>query len=212
MNPLPKISGWLLLLLLGCGILAPTTVLAQQRRTRPVTVKSLPKIKLESERSPDFKDSKKGNAALAYWGVISLEQLELDLNKFEFLEELEVYILVLLDRKPRTALVFEQSFLFKDVEGNLKHNAKFYFSPVFFRKHLESTRVDTNKMSVYMELRVDKKPIHREVIASTQTGMPKDWFQQLRGATPIKDEILPKSKTPFASLDFDYYMYEKPTP
>lgn len=211
MNSLPKISGWLLLLLLGAAILAPAPAMAQ-RRTRPAGVKSLPKIKLESERSPDFKDAKKGNAALAYWGVISLEQLELDLGKFEFVDELEVYVLALLDRKPRSAQVFEQSFLFKDVEGGTKHNAKFYLPPTFFRKHLESTRVDVNKVSVYVELRIDKKPIHREVIVNTQTGMPKDWFQQLRGATPVKDEILPKSKTPFASLDYDFYMYEKPTP
>jgi len=67
-----------------------------------------------------------------------------------------------------------------------------------------------SKVSVYVEVRVDGSAIHKNPLINTATGLPKDWYLQVGRIKRIKHALLPKSKTPFASLDFDYYLYELP--
>jgi hypothetical protein len=63
---------------------------------------------------------------------------------------------------------------------------------------------------VYVELRVNGSPLHRNPIVNTATGIPRDWFQKVGNAMKVSNALLLKSKTPFADLDYDYYLYEVP--
>jgi len=168
------------------------------------------KIKLESMRAPEFKDSMQGIAACAHWGVISLE-FELDNTKDEWIDELEVYCLVLAQQKGGTAVVLEQSFSFMDVCGGDKNRVLLFITPNFFRRYLDnSKRPDMSKLSAYVELRVGGSPIHKSPIVISASGLPKDWYQQAGRLKRISNALLPKSRTPFASLDYDYFLYELP--
>ena len=168
------------------------------------------KLKLETMRAPEFKDSKQGIAGCAHWGVVSLD-FELDNNKDEWVDELEVYCLILAQQKGGTAVALEQSFRYMDVCGGDKNHVLLFITPTFFRRYLDnSKRPDTSKLSAYVELRVGGSPIHKSPIFNTAAGLPKDWYQQAGRIKRIANALLPKSRTPFASVDFDYYLYELP--
>lgn len=167
------------------------------------------KPKLESRRAPEFKDSKRGMSALGYWGVIDLE-FELDNRKDEWLDELEVYCLVLAMPRGSGGVVLEQTFRYMDVRGGEKNNLNLFITPNFFRRHMDSNKPDMSRLSVYLELRMNGSPLHRNPIVNTATGVPRDWFQKVGNAKKIPNALLLKSKTPFADLDYDYYLYEVP--
>lgn len=168
------------------------------------------KLKLETMRAPEFKDSKQGIAGCAHWGVVSLD-FELDNDKDEWVDELEVYCLILAQQKGGTAVALEQSFRYMDVCGGDKNHVLLFITPTFFRRYLDnSKRPNTSKLSAYVELRVGGSPIHKSPIFNTAAGLPKDWYQQAGRIKRIANALLPKSRTPFASVDFDYYLYELP--
>lgn len=183
-----------------------------QRRSRfSVKEGGSMKLKLETMRAPEFKDSKQGIAGCAHWGVVSLD-FELDNDKDEWVDELEIYCLILAQQKGGTAVALEQSFRYMDVCGGDKNHVLLFITPSFFRRYLDnSKRPDTSKLSAYVEIRVGGSPIHKSPIFNTATGLPKDWYQQAGRIKRIPNALLPKSRTPFASLDFDYYLYELPT-
>ncbi|MDD3694854.1 MAG: hypothetical protein PHG44_02670 [Lentisphaeria bacterium] len=167
------------------------------------------KLKLESRRAPEFKDSKRGVGGLGYWGVINLE-FELDNRKDEWLDELEVYCLVLAMPRGGGGVKLEETFRYMDLRGGEKNNLVLFITPNFFRRHMDSNRPDMSKLSVYVELRVNGSPLHRNPIVNTATGIPRDWFQKVGNAMKVSNALLLKSKTPFADLDYDYYLYEVP--
>jgi len=168
------------------------------------------KLNLETMRAPEFKDSKQGISGCAYWGVVSLE-FELDNKKDEWIDELEVYCLVLAQQKGGTAVALEQSFRYMDVCGGEKNRVQLFITPTFFKRYLDSgKRPDMSKLSAYVEIRMGGVALHKNPITSTATGLPKDWYQQVGRIKRIANALFPKSKTPFASVDFDYYLYELP--
>lgn len=167
--------------------------------------------KLDNVRAPEFKDSKQGIGGCGYWGVVSLE-FELTDKKDVWIDELEVYCLILAELKGGVAVVLEQAYRYIDVRGGEKNRVNLYITPTFFRKHLDnSNKPDMRKLSVYMEVRVDGSPIHKSPIVNTASGLPKDWYQKIGRFKKIPNSLLPKSKTPFAHLDSDYYLYEIPS-
>ncbi len=168
-----------------------------------------PKLKLETLRGPEFKDSRYSSSAAGYWGVINLE-FELNNKKDEWIDELEVFCKILIETKNGKGLVLENSFFYVDVCGGDKNRVVLYIPPNFFRRHLELSKPDMNKTNVYLELRVEGKPIHKNVIIQTNTRIPKDWYGKTDRYRTLNNVILLKSKTPFAPLDYDYYLLERP--
>jgi len=168
-----------------------------------------PKLKLETVRGPEYKDSRHGTAAAGYWGVINLE-FELTNKKDEWIDELEVYCKILIETKDGKGLVLENSFFYVDVCCGDKNRVVLYIPPSFFRRHLEINRPDMKKTNVYLELRVDGAPIHKNVIVETNTKIPRDWYKMTDRYKSLSNVILLKSKTPFAPLDYDYYILERP--
>ncbi|MFA6930884.1 MAG: hypothetical protein WCT05_11195 [Lentisphaeria bacterium] len=167
--------------------------------------------KLDIIRAPEFKDSKQGIGGCGYWGVVSLE-FELNDKKDEWIDELEVYCLILAEQKGGVAVVLEQAYRYINVCCDEKNRVNLYITPSFFRRYLDnSNKPDMRKLSAYLEVRVDGSPIHKSPIVNTATGIPKDWYQKVGRFKKISNVLLSKSKTPFAHLDSDYYLYELPS-
>lgn len=167
------------------------------------------KPKVESIRAPEFKDSKQGISGCGYWGAITVE-FELQNRKDDWIDELEVYCLLLVERRNGGPLALEDSFRYMNVRGGEKNRVVVYINPTFFRRYQNVNRPDMNRVSAYIELRVDGTPIHRAPILNTASGIPKDWYQQASQVKRIPNALQAKSKTPFATLDMDYYLYEVP--
>jgi len=203
-----------LILLLVLSMLLPvSTVMAQSKKIR--LKPNSGKVKVESVRTPDFKDSKKGsNGNGGYWTAIEVE-FELDGRKDEWLDSLEIFYRVLIHRKDNDKFILaERSIDYNDIQGGKKLFAVAYLKPNFSRRYFTSKTADTGAISVYIEIRSDGVPIQKktELITVTGNGVPKDWFsgKRLENVRVVSDVIFRKSETPFAALDYDYYLDEKP--
>ena len=94
-----------------------------------------------------------------------------------------------------------------DVEDGRSHLICAYVSPKFFKRYLRSKRVETTRISVYVEFYVDGIRVAREERHSSK--MPNNWYNNQDKMQSFPNSLLPKSKTPFAAMDFDYYEFEK---
>jgi hypothetical protein len=203
-----------LILLLVLSMLLPvSTVMAQSKKIR--LKPNSGKVKVENVRTPDFKDSKKGsNGNGGYWTAIEVE-FELDGKKDEWLDSLEIFYRVLIHRKDNDKFILaERSIDYNDIQGGKKLFAVAYLKPNFTRRYFNSKTADPGAISVYIEIRSDGVPIQKktELITVTGNGVPKDWFsgKRLENVRVVSDVIFRKSETPFAALDYDYYLDEKP--
>lgn len=182
------------------------TPFALAQRSR-VDVK-ITSLKFENQRTPSYKDSAQGGqGAKDSWCRIDLA-FDTKGASNSWLGELEVYWIVMAESdvsaKP---IVMTQSVFYTDVEDG-RHNACIYLKPKFFSRYLGSPRIDPRKLSVYVELRIDGQRVAREERKSSRA--PDGWYNKAESAGRIiQYELLPKSRTPFAPLDYDYYEHEK---
>ncbi len=191
------------LLAMICLAAAP---LAMAQRSR-VDVK-VTSLKFETERTPSFKDSSRGSqGARDMWCRVDLAY-DTKGARNGWLDEVEVFWMVLAESDVSSKpLVMTQSVFYTDVEDG-KHIACIYLKPRFFKRYIGSSRIDSRKLSVYVEIRVDGQRVAREEIKTNR--VPDGWYNKAEAAGRIlQNELLPKSKTPFAPLDYDFYEHEK---
>jgi hypothetical protein len=191
------------LLAVLCLLIAPAAM-AQRSRT-DVKITSL---KFDNERTPSFKDSNRGSqGSRDMWCRIDLA-FDTKGASGGWIDEIEIFWLVLAESDQYSKpLVMTQSVFYTDVEDG-KHSACIYLKPKFFKRYLGSSRVDTRKLSVYAEIRIAGQRVAREERKTNR--MPDGWYNKAEAAGRIlSSELLPKSRTPFAALDYDYYEHEK---
>ena len=165
------------------------------------------KIDFKDQVTPQFKDSLHGSqGAKERWFRVDVEFDSK--SKRGWIGELEVRWLVAIQADNVTKVAgLTQSITYLDVEDDRSHKVCAYVSPKFFRRYFKSKRIENNKISVYVEFYVDGVRVAREQKAAT--SMPSDWYNKLDKFQSFPNTLLPKSKTPFAALDFDYFEFEK---
>lgn len=191
------------LLVMICLVAAP---LAMAQRSR-VDVK-ITSLKFETERTPSFKDSSRGNqGSREMWCRIDLA-FDTKGARNGWADEVEVFWMVMAESEVSSKpLVMTQSVFYTDVQDG-KHAVCVYLKPKFFKRHIGSSRVDSRKLSVYAEIRIDGQRVARQDVKSSRA--PDGWYSKAEASGRIiQSELLPKSRTPFAPLDYDYYEHEK---
>ncbi len=164
------------------------------------------KIDLKDQVTPQFKDSLHGSqGAKERWFRADVEFDSK--SKREWIGELEVRWLVAIETDAGKVAGLTQSITYLDVEDGRSHMICAYVSPKFFKRYLRSKRVETTRISVYVEFYVDGIRVAREERHSGK--MPNNWFNSLDKMQAFPNTLLPKSKTPFAPMDFDYFEFEK---
>ena len=164
------------------------------------------KIDLKDQVTPQFKDSLHGSqGAKERWFRADVEFDSK--SKREWIGELEVRWLVAIETDTGKVAGLTQSITYLDVEDGRGHNVCAYVSPKFFKCYLRSKRVETTRISVYVEFYVDGVRVAREERRSNK--MPNNWYNSLDKMQAFPNTLLPRSKTPFAAMDFDYFEFEK---
>ncbi len=164
------------------------------------------KIDLKDQVTPQFKDSLRGSqGAKERWFRVDVEFDSK--SKKEWIGELEVRWLVAIQTDTGKVAGLTQAITYLDVEDGRGHNLCAYVSPKFFRRYFRSKRIESGKISVYVEFYVDGVRVAREEKRSN--SMPNNWYNSLDKMQSFPNALLPKSKTPFAAMDFDYYEFEK---
>lgn len=162
-------------------------------------------IKIEEQRTPAFRENMHGSAgAKNYWCRIDLE-FDVLAAKNDWINEMEVrwYVAVLTDTAKPSFLA--QTVSFADVKKEKKHYVCAYIKPKFFERYLQRKRVDISKVSAYVEIYVDGQCVAREVKTNK---LPNQWWKMTDKMTAFPNELLPKSRTPFCDIDYDFFEHE----
>ncbi|MBR6374481.1 MAG: hypothetical protein IKS20_14990 [Victivallales bacterium] len=196
---------WLVLLLLS-----PVFVWAQNTQTgaeEKVKVSKnfgvdIRKLEIDVEKTPKTKGSRNGSSGSgARWLVV---KAQVNISGQEWLDEFEARWNVLVDcgskKKP---ILLPLNTKFVHLEKG-KNYISAFVHPTFFKKYLDTESVNTSKISATLDIAVNGKVMARKSKGS-KTGLVR---------TPAKCKVdsnglMPRSKTPFADVDFDYYANEK---
>lgn len=192
----------------GIAILMPLLlfitmpVMAQKSRSDA----KIANIKIKDVVTPTYRESQEGSkGARNRWCKLEVEYDTKGRN--EWINELEVRWTVMIEADNlRQYAGLMQTVTYTDVADG-KHFACVYIKPKFFERYMRSKRIEPNKISTYVEIWVDGQRVAREEKRSNRA--PKEWFTKTDQMKTFANELLPKSKTPFAPLDYDYYEHEK---
>jgi len=170
---------------------------------------NISKMRCYSERTPSFPASAQGNrGSRDDWCRIDLDFDTKTAPNEGWLDEIEIKWAVLADTPgSEGAKLMSVSTFYTDVEDG-KHSACVYIKPKFFKRYMKTSRLATNRLSLYAEIVVNGQVLARFENKSSNR-VPDGWF---RRNPNLVNELLPKRLTPFAVLDYDYYEHEKVIP
>lgn len=164
------------------------------------------RIELRDQKTPVFSDGQHGSrGGGSRWCRIDVE---FETKGRSWLNEVEARWLVMLNTdslsKPASLSL---NMTYTDVkEGKCYLCA--YISPKFFDRYMRGGRIDPSRINVYVELYANGQRIARNDYRGNRK-IPDNWYKMTDSMQSLSDYLLPKYKTPFASLDYDYYEYEK---
>ena len=166
-------------------------------------------FKIHDVKTPDYGGTadKGGKGARNKWCRIEVKFSTSE----EWLDEVELRWLVLVsaDNSKRPLGLFRNVTYEYVSSGN--HYASVYIRPRFFERFFRSGRTDTSKVSVYVEAYVKGQRVASGDKRASSGKIPNGWQKMTDQMRKIENALLPKSLTPFAPLDCDYYEDEKIT-
>ena len=176
-------------------MLAAQTVQAQKLSA---TVKD---IKIGTVKTPDFKDSREPNKN--YWCRL-VANFDISGAKFS---DIEVRWTVAASNSDGKLMVMRETVMFDDVEEGRNRHVCAFLKPSFPRKYQNRAQFDANNMAVCVEIFSGGKRIGFG--EKRNLKLPDNWVTQTQNGPSVRGQLLPKSKTPFASMDYDFYEHEK---
>ena len=183
-------------------VVKETVTSSKSKSSKKVEIE-IKKLDITTEKTPSAEGSKKGSKGSGTrWLCV---KAQLDMAGREWLDMMDAHWSVVVDadsgKKP---FLLELDTSFINVKKGNKNRITAYVDPVFFERYMDSERVNTNKVTVRLEIKVDGK-----VVARKTEGKKGALISQPNKCMTAASSLLPKSKTPFAQVDFDYYLKEK---
>lgn len=160
-------------------------------------------FQVKLERTPKYADSKESSKR--NWARFTVRY---DITGVSWVNELEIKWTVLTLDESKKPIVLQQSVIYEDVEEGRNHFGCVYLKPSFSKRYQGKASLDTTSYSVYIELLVNGTRVasHED---KKHGSLPRNWYRQADNARTLPGQLLPKSKTPFAPLDYDFYEHEK---
>lgn len=192
--------------LLAIMSLCFTVSLFAQRRTQVEA--DIREVKFQAVKTPDFKDNKQPTTD--YWCRITalFDIKKIDAGNAKFIDSMDIVWKIVLDDDKGKPMILSQTVTYEDIEKSNGHRACIFIPPKFFKHYQKTNRVPTTGYSWYVELKVNGEKIAFK--EETKHKLPDKWYNKTDGnASRSGRYLIPKSKTPFAALDYDYYEVEK---
>jgi len=161
-------------------------------------------LEFDTIRSPDYgsQSHRRATATHEDWFQISLEYEVAGRNVW--LDEVELEWHVLLD-SAEGKVYLGKKITYKDVPGD-DHYAVVYLRPKFVQRYGHRERIDKRDLKVMVIARVDGREVERY---HYPTRKPEsEWWEigRVSGGMIVKDnDLLARTETPFAPLDWDFY-------
>lgn len=171
-----------------------------QAQKMAVTIKD---VKIGTVKTPDYKDSKEPNKN--YWCRLLVN---FNTSGAKWINELDVRWTVATFNADGKLVVMRETVTYEDIEDGRAHRACVYIKPSFPRKYQNRSQFDGNSMAVFVEILYGGKRL--AVYEDKRSGkLPDKWYEKVQNGPTLKGQLLPKSKTPFAPMDYDFFEHEK---
>ncbi len=187
--------------MLACWITLLFVMLAAQTAQAQKLSAAVKDIKIGTVKTPDYKDSREPNKN--YWCRFVAS---FDISGAQF-SDIEVRWTVAASNSDGKLMVMRETVLYSDVEEGRNHRVCAFLKPSFPRKYQNRSQFDANSMAVCVEIFSGGKRIGFGEKRNIKLG--DNWVTQTQNGPSVKGQLLPKSKTPFAPMDYDFYEHEK---
>ena len=183
-------------------VVKETATSSKSKSSKKVEIE-IKKLEITTERTPSAEGSKKGSQGSGTrWLCV---RAQIDMSGREWLDTMDAHWSVVIDadsgKKP---FLMELDTSFINIKKGNKNRITAYVDPVFFERYMNTESVNTNKVTARLELKANGK-----VVARKTEGKKGALISQPGKCMTAASTLLPKSKTPFAQVDFDYYLKEK---
>jgi hypothetical protein len=189
--------------MLACWIALLFVMLAAQTAQAQKMAAAIKDVKIGTVKTPDYKDSKEPNKN--YWCRVLVN---FSTSGAKWINELDVKWTIATFNADGKLVVMRETVTYEDIEESRIHRACVYIKPTFPRKYQNRSQFDTSSIAVFVELVYGGKRI-----AAYENGkvgkLPDKWYEKVQNGPTLKGQLLPKSKTPFAPMDYDFFEHEK---
>lgn len=188
-----------------------TVLRAQEGPRGKVTIRE---IRYHTVATPKFRDTTNDTANSMYeWLQILVEYEteggEAGASGKDWLDDLQFDWAVMIRSQTGKPLLLKARVNYADVEAG-RHYAVVYVRPGIIRRYTGQRRPEKNDFAAYVEIRANGRPGARQEYSRVRT--PKGWWQAREPDVRIVDnELLPRDKTPFAAMDYDFYEHIRQT-
>jgi len=167
------------------------------------------KIGCEPVKTPRFKDSTESEKD--YWGRFYVKfELQASGGRDDWLDSVDiVWKIVCTDKTTNRPKLYSITVTYEDIEKGGGHNACIFLKPKFLKRFTNSKRFVPGDFSIYVEFQVDGQKIASEIDTKPSHKNIKNWHKEEADRGRSERYLIPKSKSPFASLDYDYWENEK---
>lgn len=177
-----------------------------QKKTRVEA--DIREVKFQSVKTPDFKDNKQPTTDHWCRATVLYDIKKNDNTNSKYIDTMEIVWKIILDDEKGKPMMLSQTVTYEDIESSKGHRACIFIPPKYFKHHCNSKQVPTTGYTWYVELQVNGETIATK--SELKHKLPEKWYKMSDGnVTRSGRYLIPKSKTPFAALDYDYYEVEK---
>lgn len=178
---------------------------AEQRNRTQVRITD---ISFRTVRTPKFRDTSNTEANAQSMWLQAYVEYETSGAKGGWTDELSLNWTVLARPGNTQPAIMHQTVSYVDVEDG-KHHAVVYVRPGFVRRLTGKKDPNRNDFAVYVEIVVNGESLaSREYSRNRQ---PRNWWRaQEPDVRTVDNELLARTDTPFAHMDYDFYEHIKP--
>lgn len=167
-------------------------------------------LDLRTVRTPQFQDSRFGSSGSRYEWLEAIVEYETDARRGEWTDEITIEWSLLVRPGDRRPLLLKRRVTYVDIEEG-DHHAAIYLRPGFVRRYTEQKTPNESDFAVYVEISAGGDRLARA--EESKQRQPDNWW---RAGEPnvkiVEGELLPRTETPFAHIDYDYFEHIKPEP
>jgi hypothetical protein len=161
-------------------------------------------ISVESVDSPGFNPgSHAASTSTPDWCMIEADY-SFDAEKNAWSDNVELRWTVAVSAGSNKLYLLTRNVNYRDIELSRRHYVSIFIPPVFFERYGSGRRLETSRISVYVELYVSGKRIASK--ERRGIGVPSgEWWAETSKMKRMDGRLLPRYMTPFSVVDTHYY-------
>lgn len=191
------------------GLLTAMPAMAQKKSKAEVKISE---IKADAVKTPDFKASEESTKD--HWGRF---RVKFDLKSAGtadgWLSEMDIVWKVLAIDNAKKAKIFTLTVSYQDVKEESGQYACIYLKPNFIKRYMSATgtssRFNAGDFSVYCEFQVNGQRVGAfEKTVAKHAALGK-WYTKDGDKERSERYLIPRFRSPFSVIDYDFYINEK---